>query len=518
MAPGAVTREAEPWRDTLAAAASWLEAFAAPGYGPHGRHKLIRLADGDAVVCRSPATALREAGTEDSVASPFLDLVRQVQTHAGDQATAALLVAARLVRAPLSERPRSVRPWIDGYRLAHRQAGAVLAGLARPATPSAAIRSVVPAFGPKTVADAVAALEALAEAGTLELDQVEVATAPVPAPVWLSGVLVRPDGVPHTARRIQDAGVLVTGAGPRDRPGSGDTTLRLRHPASGPQRSQAHEVARHLERLGVWFWVCRGGVDEDLRDRLAGRGGLTWSGAPRDACARIMAASGATQVAGPLSATGADLGRADLRRLPPRRGGWLVEGPGPGATWLLPCQSGSGAMVRDDGERFLRAAGCVMGDPRVLPGAGAWQEAVARSLGSAADHAPGRAPIGMKAAAMAFEALRHDLVRNAGGDPHAAGSRDASHRGDGHHGDGHRGDGQREDGAARDTGEVPAGPVLDPYACVRIAVDAAFEAAIQLLRIDARHDKRPSAPAALRGGTGPAGSPRGMPGDIPPLM
>ena len=36
--------------------------------------------------------------------------------------------------------------------------------------------------------------------------------------------------------------------------------------------------------------------------------------------------------------------------------------------------------------------------------------------------------------------------------------------------------------------------------------------------VDGRYAKRPSAPAALRGGTGPSGSLRGMPGDLPPLM
>jgi hypothetical protein len=60
--------------------------------------------------------------------------------------------------------------------------------------------------------------------------------------------------------------------------------------------------------------------------------------------------------------------------------------------------------------------------------------------------------------------------------------------------------------------------VMDPAACVRLAVDGAFETAIALLRLDAAYSKRPSSAVGLRGGTGPAGSPKGMPGDIPPLM
>jgi hypothetical protein len=59
---------------------------------------------------------------------------------------------------------------------------------------------------------------------------------------------------------------------------------------------------------------------------------------------------------------------------------------------------------------------------------------------------------------------------------------------------------------------------LDPAPCVRLAVAAAFETAVAVLRLDGMHAKRPSSPGGLRGGLGPAGSRKGMPGDVPPLM
>ena len=63
-----------------------------------------------------------------------------------------------------------------------------------------------------------------------------------------------------------------------------------------------------------------------------------------------------------------------------------------------------------------------------------------------------------------------------------------------------------------------AASVQDPAACVRLAVDGAFETAGALLRLDAAYAKRPSSAVGLRGGSGRAGSPKGLPGDIPPLM
>jgi chaperonin GroEL (HSP60 family) len=124
-----------------------------------------------------------------------------------------------------------------------------------------------------------------------------------------------------------------------------------------------------------------------------------------------------------------------------------------------------------------------------LPGGGRWQRQVAAGLRQAADAAPGKAPVAVRAAADAIDAAADDLVRNAGLDP------------------------------LRHPLLPDAQEVWDVAGSVRIALVAAIEAAIQMLRIDGHYRRRESSSAWLRGGDKKVPkSLREMGGDIPPLM
>lgn len=164
---------------------------------------------------------------------------------------------------------------------------------------------------------------------------------------------------------------------------------------------------------------------------------------------------------------------------------WL-SGPGPGATLCIPDGTDSTrALERDRAQRFLVTAGVVLQDARGVPGGGRWQRGVSASLESMADHAPGKASFGVRIAKRALDDLVATLLRNAGRDPLDGGF---------------------------------LGDTMDAAPCVEAALDAAFDVALVLLRIDGVIAKSESRGTALRGGTGRAGSPKGMPGDIPPLM
>src|SRR5688500_1159761 len=84
-------------REQQLGAARWLEGFLSPGYGPHGGAKLVVAgADGSATWVRSPALALRETGSGPLLA-PYVELSSRIYQAVGDGATAAVLLAARLV-------------------------------------------------------------------------------------------------------------------------------------------------------------------------------------------------------------------------------------------------------------------------------------------------------------------------------------------------------------------------------------------------------------------------------------
>lgn len=456
-------------------------AFAASGYGPDAGHKLID--DEGPLLLTSAASALREIRIADPIARPYKSLATAVQAAVGEGGASAVLLAARLVEAALEARDRGVRigASIDGYGLARRQALAQLAVLARPDPDAASLGPDGPTL--------LRGLESMAGPdGAIDLDAVDVRCEPGPVE-WAEGLVIEPKHAPD-ARRIPDAGVLLVQQGPSRRPAS-DAGIRIRHPGAldafrDHEARLRNQELDHLLGLGVRLLVGAKDLDDEMAHRLAAAGVLVVTDAPKHLLRRLATATGAVLLPEPSEADAKHLGRADLVRRPLRRGGWVLHGPGPSATLSLPSRVPAlDAATIDGAERGLRAAGAFLDDSRAVPGDGAWQRALASALRKAAPHADGKAALGVEAAAKAFDALADDLVRARGGDP-----------------------------------LDPAAPadVVDPYPCIRHAVDAAFEVAIGVLRLDGRYAKRASSPDALRGGGGPAGSPKGLPGDVPPLM
>lgn len=483
-------RDADALRDETAQAAAWLRRFCAASYGPHGGTKLVDAEPPTAL--ESAASAVRELRFSHPGMRPYAALCEQVQRHAGDGATTALLLASGLVGEALDARGRGARlPGVlEGLDLAQRQCAGVLASLARPTPLPAILATVAPRLGAAApaVAEGLAALRR-GDGQPIRLDDVDVRVEPAPEAAWLEGLVLepahnvirreRPDG---RILLVRDGDQLATRSGASYR--FGDPTAW--QAALDGESSAQQRVLDHVETLGVDAVVCLGALRDTTAQRLAGRGVLVVPDAARSLVRRLEAATGGRLVAGLLEATAGDLGRAALRPRPLRRTGWLAAGPGPAATLVVPALTESArAGAEDDAERLLRAAGLLLADPRSLPGGGRWQREAALSVRRAADAAPGHAALGMRAAADALDGLADVLVQNAGRDP--------------------------LDGAVLDE-------VEDPAPCVRLAVDAAFQTARLLLRVDGRHSREPSRPDRLRGGTGPVGSPKGMPGDIPPLM
>ncbi|MHB8632696.1 MAG: TCP-1/cpn60 chaperonin family protein [Thermoplasmatota archaeon] len=468
------------------AVAEWVIGFASSGYGPWGGRKLV---EGDPPgLVRSPASALAEVGVRHPALAPYRDLAHRVQAQAGDQATGALLVAARLVQgaaAALAERPHAAAPWRDGYALAQRQALASLASLRRPKPAWETLSSVVPAWKPR-LEEVVPGIALRAERrGVLDLDSIDITIGPELA--WLDGVLVRPQHTPPA--RIVEGPVALVQQGWRSGPLREGFSYRVGPHA--PEEFVAAEEKRRLaalERvtgLGIVILASGGEIENALAARLRGRGVVVWNDAPHEALARLARLTGSTPTSRLDDLAASDLGNGKAARRRHPHDDWVVTGRGPGATLEVPAMGGTAAaLAKDDGERLVRAAGLVLVKPEGVPGGGRWQRAVARDLLKAADHAPGRAALAVRHAGAAVSALADDLVRNAGLDP------------------------------LRTPLPGDANEVWDPAPCVRIALAAACECARQLVSQDARHSKEAPTVEGLTGGGTPK-TLREMAGDVP---
>ncbi|MES2154055.1 MAG: TCP-1/cpn60 chaperonin family protein [bacterium] len=468
--------------------------FAEPCYGPRGLAKAIQQSDGSVRVLASGASALREVAPADPDVQPYADLAGAVQEHAGDQATASLLLAARMIRNACNgiEGGVPAAAYLDGYSLALRQARATLSSIAAPDPAADSLKGVVP--GQPGLAALVA--EGLQRLGkgrdTLPLDAIDVVAEGASAS-WLPGVLVRPQRIPRAPPTGEVRVLLLSDDW---RPGTFKEGMSYKMTAkhtlgvwSANEDAMRAEALGHLQGLGVGLVVCHREVEAGLADMCESAGIFVWNDAPASAMQRIERAVSAQPVARLAHAQRADLGKGKLEKRDRRLGGWLLVGKGPSATLLMPAENElAKAQARDDGERLLRCAGAWLREPEAVPGGGRWQRVLAKSLRSAADAAPGKSPLGMRAAADALDAVADALVRNLGLDPLAM--------------------------------RLPpdAAGIVDPALCVRVALVGAVEMAIQVLRVDDRYAKKPTSTAGLRGGEGKPMTVREMAGDVPPLM
>jgi chaperonin GroEL (HSP60 family) len=474
------------------AAADSVWATLIAGYGPDGGHTLLDLGD-DVQLLRSAASGLIEQ-VVDAHTSPFQNVVHFVRSSVGDQATAAGLIASGLVRKGLAAEeiglPRAAL--LDGFRLAKRQVLSTLMALQRPASPIEALQTVAN-FDADTIKLIVEGLHLLGHDanGHLQLDDVDVRIEAGATTAWTDGLVATPQHEPNLEKK-SDVGVVVVKGGWKMTTGSENMTRRISSSESmfaalAEESTRQQKMVDRLQSLGVCLVVCGGSVDEMVCQQAARAGIWVWTGAPNDARRRLIVATGATAIPELEAISGDCIGRADLRRRSSRKEGIWVNGPSPSATLLLPAELPSmQTAIADDAERLLRAAGTVLLNPTAVPGAGVWQRRIAQSLLAAVPHGPGKTGIALKAVAGVFNAMADALIHNRGAQP-----LDRDH-------DSHE--------------------TFDAAPCVIAAVDAGFDAAISLLRVDGRYNKRPSTPAAMRGGLGPSGSPKGMPGDIPPLM
>lgn len=457
--PGTSQSASDAWRAELANAADWTWHFAASAYGPGGGDKLLVGAEHDVVP--SGAAALADVPSTHPVMDVFIGLARRLRAG-GDQATGGVLLAAALVRGALAS-PASRPAILEGYAAAKRQ---VLGWLdSRPNWPGPPLAAVDP-WG--IAADV---LDGLQRWDVVDLDRVHV--HPGRRAAWGDGLHVEL----HGDKRPVAGPILLLQTGPRIKP-AGSAVWRTNGEAA--EEAIRRRWLDDLAASGAVAVFCRTGLGA-LRDRVPVP---VADNVPADLAWRIEHATGA-ELAARLDEDSV-LGEARLQPETHRIGGWRLHGGGPSATlWFPRSTAAREAASRMQAEALLRTAGRWLESPRCIEGGGAWQRDAAAALRRSAPLAEGSAALAIEAAARALDACRRALVANTGVD-------------------------------ALDVACLP--PIADVAPCVRDAVEGAFDAAIGLLRLDGRYSRRPSDAPSMRGGTGPAGSPKGMPGDIPPLM
>ena len=236
----------------------------------------------------------------------------------------------------------------------------------------------------------------------------------------------------------------------------------------------------NLQKIGCDLLVCRDGVDEDTRQALANAGILTYRRVDKTDLELLSRACGATQIHDANLARREDMGKF-IHSREELHGGvnhWILDAEECGATLII---RGSTKEIHEEIERSyadaLGVACQLLGDGKLLPGAGATQVAIARKLRRHAESIPGREQLAIDAWADALESIPRALAQNAGLDPidsllqlTAAQVEDGDNIGLDLFGD------EPSDAISRG--------ILEPLNITRQALSGATEAAISILRID----------------------------------
>ena len=236
----------------------------------------------------------------------------------------------------------------------------------------------------------------------------------------------------------------------------------------------------NLKSIGCDILVVKEGIDDEARQALADAGILAYRRVESKDLELLARACNTSLIHDIGRATKEDLG-AFISTREKLKGGtnyWILSSEDDAATLIA---RGSSTEVLGEVERCfgdaLGVACQLQEDPKLLPGGGATQVALARAIRLHAETIPGREQMAMEAWADGLEVIPRALAQNAGLDPIESLLKLTAAQSEG----GVMVGLNLETGIPSDT--ISRG-VLEPVKITRQAISGATEAAISILRID----------------------------------
>jgi chaperonin GroEL (HSP60 family) len=236
----------------------------------------------------------------------------------------------------------------------------------------------------------------------------------------------------------------------------------------------------NLKSIGCDILVVKEGIDDEARQALADAGILAYRRVENSDLELLARACSTSLIHDIGRATKDDLG-AFISTREELKGGtnhWILESEDDAATLIA---RGSSNEILGEVERcFADALGVacqLQEDPKLLPGGGATQVALARAIRRHAETIPSREQMAMEAWADGLEVIPRALAENAGLDPIESLLKLTAAQSEG----------GVMIGLDLDTGipsDTVSRGVLEPVKITRQAISGATEAAISILRID----------------------------------
>lgn len=408
--------------------------------GPLGLDKMLISDDGDVQVTNDGVTVLEAAKVEHPTARMLISTSSVQDDEARDGTSSAIVLTAELLLNALDWIDRGIHPSVivAGYRIAMNHCLIAIEDISKPIEEADHIRIVSTSLAGKVSEEVRRILSNLAvETAAIAMKR---GTSNHVNPDLIKRIIIRGgriadcervDGIvlrktrldSQTPNRLDGGKVLLLDGGLDSKELSINASIRITEPGMMArflqrQKLEVKEQVDAIEKAGIDLLIVKDGIHEDAIPMLRDAGIVTYRRVERTDLELIARACGARIVRDVQGIRPDSIG--EFNSVIEER--WesidhvRIHGSvGSGQTVVL--RGSTDAVIDEVSRAFDDAIGVACGlqeEPKMLPGGGAIQIALARRLRIHATTIPGREQLAVEAYAAALESIPRALAENSG--------------------------------------------------------------------------------------------------------
>ena len=408
--------------------------------GPLGLDKMLISDEGDVQVTNDGVTVLEAAKVEHPTARMLISTSSVQDDEARDGTSSAIVLTAELLLNALDWIDRGIHPsvMVAGYRIAMDHSLIAIEDISRPMEEADNIRIVSTSLAGKVGEDVRRILSNLAvETASIAADR---GSSKHVDPDLIKRIIIRGgriadcervDGIvlrktrldSQTPSRLDGGKVLLLDGGLDPKELSVNASIRITEPGMMArflqrQKQEMKERVDAIAEAGIDLLIVRDGIHEDAIPILRDAGIVTYRRVERTDLELIARACGARivrDVQGIRSESIGEFNSVNEERWESIDHVRIHGSVGSGQTVVL--RGSTDAVIDEVSRAFDDAIGVACGlqeEPKMLPGGGAIQIALARRLRAHATSIPGREQLAVEAYAAALESIPRALAENSG--------------------------------------------------------------------------------------------------------
>lgn len=416
--------------------------------GPKGMDKMLVDSIGDIVITNDGVKILEEMEIEHPAAKMMVEIAKTQNEEVGDGTTTAVIIAGELLKKALDLLEQDIHPTVitHGFKLSREESLKILEELAKPVSlddtetlekiaTTAMIGKAVERASPLLASIVVDAVKSVAQTvdGKVEIDNDDIKREKKHGgssddTELIRGIVIDKEIVhPGMPKTINDAKIVLLDVALEVKETETDAEIRITSPDQmqafiEQEQKMLKGMVDKVVNSGANVLICQKGIDDLAQHYLSKRGILVCRRAKKSDMEALAKATGGRIVSNLDDISPEDLGYAktvEEKKIGGEAMTFIRDCKDPKAVTIL--VRGSTEHIVDEVDRSIEdAIGAVSSAVelgKIVPGAGAPEEEVAKRLRKFAEKFSGREQLAILGFADALEVVPRSLAENAGLDP-----------------------------------------------------------------------------------------------------